>query len=323
MKQNMITYLKTKTMRWFLLFVLLIYILLSGKNYYSNELLEKKIDRNAIYLYDSDTKVLVSREVDEALMEQFTTNTQLVRGIIELLYQNDKETFAVATLPEGLTIRTIRVDQKHVIINFDESIFELDPLDELLVKASIIKSLTSFDAFTSVEFFLNGVPIKADQQYIAGKFQRRDILTSYDDVVNRVFSKTVTLYSPTDDQSKLRQFYQDIDISPNKKVEEVIVETLLNNNESPIFPKDTKLLNVYTNQEVCFVDLSSECQTNYLPFGISERIAVYSIVNSLTDLPNVTHVQILVEGQMVKSLQGNLSLNRLLTKNYALIELNE
>jgi len=311
-----------KFSRWLLVFVLLLYIFLSGKNYYTNELATQTSDENVIYLFDEIEKMLVPVEVETEWIDQFDTSGILALNIMEELARDNEDKSLYATMPKEVQIRTIRVDQKHVIINFDESIFTLSPQEELVFKASLIKSLTSFEAFDSVEFFFNGVPIKEEQQKIVGRFQSGDVLTHYDDVVNRKFNKTVIIFYPNEKQDKLKQVYQNITISPNKKIEEVIIETIINEQLQPILPRDTKLLNVYTNQEVCYVDLSSECQTNYLPNGITERISIYSLVNSLTDLPNITYVQILVEGQIVKTLQGNLSLNRLLTKNYALIELN-
>ena len=311
-----------KLSRWLLVFVLLFYIFLSGKNYYTKELSTQTLEDNVIYLYDNMEKSLVPVEIDLNWISQFDTAGILALNIMGKLAIDDQDKSLYATMPKEIKIRTIRVDQKHVIINFDESIFTLSPQQELIFKASLIKSLTSFEAFESVEFFFNGVPMKDKQQKITGKYQTGDVLTTYDDVVNRNFNKTVIIFYPNEKQDKLKQVYQNIILSPNKKIEEVIIETIINEQMLPTLPRDTKLLNVYTNQEVCYVDLSSECQTNYLPNGITERISIYSLVNSLTDLPNITYVQILVEGQIVKTLQGNLSLNRLLTKNYALIELN-
>lgn len=309
-------------MKWILFIVLAVYILLSSMNFYHNEIAVKQNDHNVIYLYSDKEIQLIPLELSEEWISQSANSQALARAILLKLTENNIDKMLHATIPATVTIRNYRVDKKHVTVDFNDSIFKLTQQQEMILKTSVIKSLTSFDAFDSVEFFFNGIPIKEGQQNIYGKFQKRDALLSYDEVVNRVSYKTVSLYYPNDKKDKLIQLYEEIPISPNKKVEEVIIETILNNSEHSIFPKNTKLLNVYTNEEICFVDLSSECQTNFLPNGISERIAVYSVVNSLTDLPNITHVQFLVDGQVAKTFQGNFSLNRLLIKNYALMDLN-
>lgn len=316
-----IVFLRKKIMKWALICILAIYIIFSGMNFYSREISVNKVSHNVIYLYSEEDYKLVPIPMAEELAQESMSDRELIRAILSRLSENDVENLLNATIPKSIMIRQFRVEQGHVTIDLTNSIFALDPVAESIMKTSIIKSLTSFDVFKSVEFFFNGIPIKDNQQYISGKFQQRDTLVSYDEVVNRVFYKTVSVYKPNDKKDKLVHVYEDIPVSSNKKVEEVIIENILNNTEFSVFPKGTKLLNVYTNEEVCFVDFSEECQTNYLPDGISERIAVYSIVNSLTDLPNITHVQFLIEGQIVKTLQGNLSLNRLLTKNYALMDL--
>jgi len=127
------------------------------------------------------------------------------------------------------------------------------------------------------------------------------------------------MYFPNKDLSSLVAEFTSVTITPNKKLEEIVVDKLLTSN-SQILPTDVKLLNVYTHEGICFVDFSSEFQTSLLPSGISERIAIYALVNSLTELTNITNVQILVEGKKESTFQGTLSLNRIFTKNFSLIE---
>ncbi len=132
--------------------------------------------------------------------------------------------------------------------------------------------------------------------------------------------KTVVIYYPTPNKTRLVPVYVEVDITPDMKLEEIIVLKLIEEERNAMMPEGTKLLNIYTHEGICFVDFSSEFQTVYLPKGISERIAVYSLVNSLTELGNITNVQIMVEGELVSTFQGTLSLNRIFSKNFSLIE---
>ncbi len=65
-----------------------------------------------------------------------------------------------------------------------------------------------------------------------------------------------------------------------------------------------------------FVDLSKEAVTNHRGGSLDELFAVYAIVNAVTvNLPAITAVQILIDGQEVDTLAGHVDLRHPLAKN--------
>lgn len=67
-------------------------------------------------------------------------------------------------------------------------------------------------------------------------------------------------------------------------------------------PAGTKLLDISVENGVCTVDLSSEFQNDLEHSFAAERMAVYSIVNSLTELPEITTVDLWVAGAPIEKL---------------------
>ena len=67
-------------------------------------------------------------------------------------------------------------------------------------------------------------------------------------------------------------------------------------------PEGTKLLDISVENGVCTVDLSSEFQNDLEHSFAAERMAVYSIVNSLTELPEISTVDLWVAGAPVEKL---------------------
>ncbi len=58
-----------------------------------------------------------------------------------------------------------------------------------------------------------------------------------------------------------------------------------------------------------YVDLSNDFLTDFEPGIQTEALAVYSIVNSIaTNIPSVKHVQFLIQGQLVETLDGHADL---------------
>lgn len=85
--------------------------------------------------------------------------------------------------------------------------------------------------------------------------------------------------------------------------------------ESPI-PEGTKINACYIEGNTVIVDLSKEFVDN-TPSGIEEEsMAVYSIVNTLTELNEVSNVKILINGEANKSFKdGKINFKNLFFKN--------
>ena len=65
-----------------------------------------------------------------------------------------------------------------------------------------------------------------------------------------------------------------------------------------------------------YVDLSPEIASGHHGGSLDEALAVYAIVNAITtNLPDVTAVQILIDGKEVDSLAGHIDLREPLTKS--------
>ena len=85
--------------------------------------------------------------------------------------------------------------------------------------------------------------------------------------------------------------------------------------ESPI-PEGTKVNSCALKGNTVYVDLSKEFIDN-APAGIEEEsMVVYSIVNSLTELNEVSNVKFLINGEENKSFKdGKITFNEIFTKN--------
>jgi len=77
----------------------------------------------------------------------------------------------------------------------------------------------------------------------------------------------------------------------------------------PTIPAGTELLDINVKEDgLCIVDFSQELVTN-LPGGeINEKLAVYSIVNTLCQFPTIDRVEFRVQGQRMDTLLGYVNL---------------
>ena len=97
----------------------------------------------------------------------------------------------------------------------------------------------------------------------------------------------ITLYIPGEDGKSLEEMTLAITLQLDVSVEEEVVRQLIQRN---VFPEGTKLLSVSVTQNVAYVDLSPEFET-----GCNEW-QVASLVDSVSRLPHIKSIQILIDG---------------------------
>lgn len=86
-------------------------------------------------------------------------------------------------------------------------------------------------------------------------------------------------------------------VDRSSNIEEVIVRELIkgpvSNGTRQLIPKDTKVLYAKLRSNTVLVNLSSDFKLT----GTENNLAVSSIVNSLTELPGIKYVQLLIDGR--------------------------
>lgn len=113
-----------------------------------------------------------------------------------------------------------------------------------------------------------------------------------------------------------------LNLSPADKARRV-VESLIEGRDaaglkSPL-PAGTQVVNVFVKDNLVIVNLSKELMSNLHGGVDAELLAVYSIVNSLLfNLEGIEAVQILIDGEKVPTLKGNIDISSPLIANTAI-----
>ena len=77
----------------------------------------------------------------------------------------------------------------------------------------------------------------------------------------------------------------------------------------PTIPEGTRVNEIYIVDDIVYVDLSEEIFKNHPGGSSGELMTVYSIVSTLTEIPPIVGVQILVEGNEMNSLVGHVDIS--------------
>lgn len=132
---------------------------------------------------------------------------------------------------------------------------------------------------------------------------------------------TATLYYVSEDGLSLVGVQREVPFSePVAEQARRIVEVQLGDAPAPLVsavPAGTTLRSLFvTSRGDAFVDLSRDVTERHTGGSLDELFTVYTIVNALTvNLPAVTRVQILIDGQEADTLAGHVDLRHPLQKS--------
>ena len=107
-------------------------------------------------------------------------------------------------------------------------------------------------------------------------------------------------------------------ISLDKLVMTKLIEGPENSELQATLPSGTKIVMISVADGICYVNLD-ETFKNDQNNKIMEQIVLYSIVNSLTELPDVQKVQLSINGDSSGNLRFNYSLSELYERDDSLI----
>lgn len=132
----------------------------------------------------------------------------------------------------------------------------------------------------------------------------------------------IKVYYPDENATGLVAVEKSIKDTDNKY--QAAVEALMAGTDQKglvnVFPKKARLLQVTVSGKVAKVNFSRELQKNFAGGSTGEEMLVGSVVNTLTEFPEIAKVQILVDGQEVETLSGHMDLSQPLPRMTELLK---
>ncbi len=270
-----------------------------------------------LYVYRVFTK---EHQVNGELLvkEDFPSNTvseKDISSLLTLLMQKPSDVKTYNPL-EGIDEVTGVVIDGTAKITLSGDFSELSGFEKTLSSAVLTLTLSSLpevqrlDIYVGEEIFESGL-VSADMQIY--------------ETTNDPARLDICLYFANEDNTSLIPEFRSLSIDESSQPERYIIEELLNPPEdsglkSPI-PLGTELLGITSEGKTCTLNFSAEFLENKPQNATEEILTVYSIVNSLTFLSDVSEVVITVEGEPVEN-YVNLHLVSPMTK-LSLISANE
>ena len=100
-------------------------------------------------------------------------------------------------------------------------------------------------------------------------------------------------------------------------VRQLLAGPLEDDKLSPVLPAGTKINKVSLKDGICYVDFSKEFLEGR--DGVSDDVIVYSVVNSLSDIGNVSKVQFWIDGKPVSSYRETVQIDLPIERKFDII----
>ena len=269
-----------------------------------------------IYYVDNITQMLKAENV---IMDSEKQNEQVL-SLFKKLSGIAKTEERSGVVPRGLEINSISIDNGTLTIDFNAVYNSMTAGEELAFRAAAVYTFTSLDFVDYLLITVDGSELKTANGMPMGKLGREDVIMNGDISAEPTNYEILTLYFENSEGSALSTEIREVQVNPNLPVERYIVEQVIAGPEDESLrstvPYDTKIRDISTADGVCYVDLSVEFVNKQLGLEKDALAAVYSIVNSLCEIEDVTKVQFLIEGEKLDSYRNVIDLSKPVEPNY-------
>lgn len=221
-----------------------------------------------------------------------------------------------AALSEKVTYQGYKQEDMVLYLYFDNNYTSMQPYREILCRAALVRTLTQIPGIDYISIYsgeqllmdMNGMPV--------GMMSATDFVDSISDV-NAYERTELTLYFTDVAGERLFAEKREVVHPVNTSLEKLILEELMGGPEQPglepTLDSGIKLLNVSTNENVCYLNFDAAFLTNSLE--VKDYIPIYSIVNSLSELSSVSRVQISINGAQNMKFRDSIELNATFERN--------
>lgn len=215
---------------------------------------------------------------------------------------------ASEAIPKAWTLHSAQKDASVAVLSFHGTQVSSTRLS--LAGACLTKTLTQIDGIDAIELYAPSLETPL-------RLSVGDIL--FEDTAMQPQEESIVLYLPDVPHRYLLRQTKTVEAMDAGEKPKYILQSLLDTSyANSCIPKSTRLLGVSLENEICTVNLSSEFVQNMERNFACETLAIYSIVNSLTELPEISTVDFWIEGAPLENLTF-MQLHSSLERNERLI----
>lgn len=272
-----------------------------------------------IYYVNNEETKIVEREYVSGTTDGRLLMEELLEQLTHISEKMDYETL----LGKEISVEGHTLDNGLLTLDFGESYHNLKGTREILVRASIVRTLTQIPDVERMAFTVRGEQLTDAAGAAVGVMAADTFIENAGNEINAYEKVDLKLYFANETGDSLveenrRNVVYNSNISLEKLVVEKLVEGPTTEGAYPTVNPTTKIVSVNVKDGTCYVDLNNDFLSQ--PYNVASDVTIYSVTNSLVELSNVNRVQISVNGESNISYRENISLNNVFERNLDILD---
>lgn len=251
-------------------------------------------EQPVVFYLNADATKIVPQDIEL----KATDTVGQIQELLDALQQTPEDAGLRQTIPANVKVLGVTEVSYQITVDFSKEYYELNPTDEILTRAAIVKTLLQMEDYPYVMFTVESKPLETASGTIVGAMSEDSFLENPGEQINSSQKTTLTLYFSSKDGTKLVPEKREVHYSSNISLEKLVMEQLMEGPKTKgnlaTIPTGTKLITITVVDGVCYVNLDETFLNQNQE--ISEQVVLYSIVDSLTELSSVSKVQISING---------------------------
>ena len=305
-------------------FLLMLILPVCGCGKTAEEPQEVELKENQIYIYyvNLDKTDMVTSVYTLDSKDDLSSN---VNNLIEHLTDMEMTADSQSPIPNDFEYLDMPVEnvRGRIEVSFNVIYDNIDAETMLFFKGCVSKTLLQLDGVDSVIISMtdkaNSDPETAT---VSETFDEDSFTMSFGNAAGYTQKGNIVLYFANEDGTALKQYRKSVEMSNTTSLDRIVVESLIGGPKregyTATISADTTIKNIAVKDGICYLDLSDEFYNNDNP--LKNDIIVYSVVNSLSDLPTVSKVQFLHDGEKLQYYRETMPFDGLFERNLDIIE---
>lgn len=253
---------------------------------------------------------------------------ELVEEFLNKMSDKPEDVYMKKAVPDDVTIDNYVISEEGSLsIYFNSSYGNYTGVPEILRRAAIVKTLCQVPGVEDVQFYVAGQPLTTSNMEAVGIMTASQFIDNTGGETSYKQNATLNMYFSDYKGTALVEVSVEITYDATIPLEQLAIEQLMKgpysiegiNKKSvlPTIPAGTRLNNVTIKENTCYVDFSSDFLNKRK--SVTSDVAIYSVVNTLVELPAINKVQFSIDGGQVLEYSDSVGFGEPFERNLDLV----
>jgi spore germination protein GerM len=237
--------------------------------------------------YEEAGNYICSRSCDN-----YGENRSAIDLAMEMIVKDDENGSYTSVFKNGVSIQSYLIMDANLIVHLSGEYRNLSDIDKTALKTCLVHTACGIDGINSVSLVSSG-------ELVERRLTADDFIISDNEASE--FERRLILYFPDSSNNFLKAEPRVLTVSQEKNLVAYIIDELMKGPHDEglhsIIPIGTKVNSIDIQGDICTLDLSADFVNNKSKTASGERMTVYSIVNTITALDEISFVRFHIDGE--------------------------